>query len=76
MSDFNLKTQGDDTFLETRATTEKIRNAPTVTEDELDDAVKRHELRQKIDHLFGNAQKNADANRAHVDQPQQDDANK
>ena len=68
MSQFTLKTQGDDTFLQTKATAEKIRTAPTVTEEQLDDAAKRNELRQKIDSHFGNAKPNAAADTSNADQ--------
>ncbi len=61
MAQFTLKTQGDDTFLQTKAAADKIRSAPTATEEQLDDAAKHQELRMKIDNHFGNA-KNSDAN--------------
>jgi len=78
MGQFMLKTQGDDTFLQTKAAADKIRSAPTATEEQLDDATKHHELRMKIDNHFGSAKdskatdSDADADKSNADPTNED----
>jgi sporulation protein YlmC with PRC-barrel domain len=73
MNQFTLKTQGDDTFLQTKATADQISSAPTATKDQLDDAAKHNELRQKIDSHFGKAKTDANAERSNADRSNEND---
>ncbi|MBA3312418.1 MAG: PRC-barrel domain-containing protein [Planctomycetota bacterium] len=59
MNQFTLKTQDDDTFLQVSAAADKLRGAPTATKEQLEDAAKHRELRQKIDSHFGAANRGA-----------------
>lgn len=78
MDQFMLKTQDDDTFLQTKVAADKIQSAPTATEEQLDDATKHQELRQKVDSHFGKAKtgnattSNANADTSDVDQANED----
>lgn len=53
MDQFELKTEGDDTFLQVMADAEKLRTAPTVTEEQLADVASHQQLREKVDSHFG-----------------------
>jgi sporulation protein YlmC with PRC-barrel domain len=53
MSQFALTTRDDSTFLQVNAATDKLQNAPTATEEQLQNVSMHRELRQKIDSHFG-----------------------
>lgn len=58
MNQLRLTTQGDATFLQANADLEKIRTAPAVTEEQLNQTESQRELRQKVDSHFGSGAAN------------------